>query len=141
MRGRDVWRAPVEPGHVARFPHVLDVENDEAAVPVAHVEPIAEANRMMTAMVPSRPRRRLAARRPLPGHPPAPDLLRVRGIHQIEDHHDVADVAVHLRRDVGVAAVEGEAMHAGPAALPEGELAGAARLRHVEDAEPLEGTG
>src|SRR5262250_3151700 len=97
MRGRDVGRAPVEPGHVARLAHVLDVENDEAAVPVAYVEAIAEANRMMAAMVPPRPRRRLAAARPLPGHPPAPDLTRLGGVGQVEDHHDVADVAVHLR--------------------------------------------
>src|SRR5262249_10268080 len=104
-------------------------------------EAIAEANRVMAAMVPPRPRWRLAARRPLPWHPPAPDLARLSGIGQVEDHHDVADVAVHLRRDVGVATVEGEAMHAGAATLPESDLARPARLGYVKDAEPLEGTG
>ena len=131
---RDVGRAPVEPGDEARLAHVLDVEDHEAAVPVAHVEPVARADRVVAAVVAPRPGRRLPASGPLPRHPPAPDLLRPRRIVQIEDHHDVADVAVHLGGDVGVAPVEGEAVHARAAALPERDLARPARVGDVVDA-------
>src|SRR5262245_20294129 len=53
-------RAPVEPRKQPGPAHVLDVEDHEPAVPVAHVEAVAEPHRMMTAMVPALPRRCLA---------------------------------------------------------------------------------
>src|SRR5262249_44584651 len=125
-----------EAGNVAGLREVLDVENDEAAVPVADVEPVAGADRVMAAVLPPRPRGGLAAGGPLPRHPPAADFLRPTRIGQIEDQHDVANVAVHLGGEVGVAAVEGEPMHTGAAAPPERDLARTARRRDVVDAEP-----
>jgi hypothetical protein len=136
VRGRDERRTPVQAGDVARLGHVLDVEDDEAAVPVAHVEAVALTDRVVTAVQPALPRRRLPAGRPLPRHPPPPDFLGPRGIGQVEDHDDVALVAPHLRRDVGVAAVEREAVHAEPAASPEGDLARASGRRDVVNAKP-----
>src|SRR4030095_8442032 len=90
----------------------------------------------MTAMMPARPGRLLAARRPLTRHPPAPYLLRPRRIVEVEDHHDVADVAIHLGRDVGGPAIEAEAVDPSAAALPEGDLARSLRLSDVVDDEP-----
>src|SRR5439155_1759389 len=87
-------RAPVESGDEGGLAHVLDVEDDEATVPVADIEAIPQAYRVVTAVLAPRPRRRLAARRPLPRHPPPADFLRLRWIGEVEDHHDVADVAV-----------------------------------------------
>src|SRR5262249_61763539 len=118
-----------------------DVEDHEAAVPVAHVEPVALANRVMAAVVPSRPRRCLAPRRPLPRHPPAPDLQWPRRVGEVEDHDDVADVSLHLRREIPIATVEGEAVDAGAAALPERDLARARRVRHVVDPEATRHAG
>ena len=90
-----------------RLRHVGDVEDEEAVVPVADIEAVAEAQRMVAARrYPVAPGVLLAARLPLAGDPPAPDLLRLRRIGEIEDHHDVADIALGGRRDVGVAAVE-----------------------------------
>ncbi len=88
-----------------------------------------------------RPGRRLAASGPLPRHPPAPDFLRLRRIVEVQDHHDVADVAVHLGGDVGVAPVEGEAVHARAAALPERDLARPARVGDVVDHEAAADAG
>src|SRR5712691_7576364 len=61
------------------------------------------------------PGRRLPARRPLAGHPPAADLLG---------------------GDVGIAPVEVVAVHAGARGLPEGDLTWLDRLRYVVDGEP-----
>jgi hypothetical protein len=72
----------------------------------------------------------------LSGHPPAADLARVRRVAEVEDHHDVAAIALHRGRDIGVAPVEIEAMDAHAVGLPAGDLARARRLRHVIDAEP-----
>ena len=133
---RDEGRAPVEARDQARPREVRHVEDHEATVPVAHVEPVVEPDGMVTAVLAAGPGRRLAAPRPLPRHPPAAHLLRPCGIGEVEDHHDVADVAVQLGRDVGVAPVEGEAVDAQASAMPEGQLAGAARIGDVEDEEP-----
>src|SRR5882724_5836867 len=121
-RRAERW-APVETGHEARLAHVLDVEDDEAAVPVRDVEPVAEADRMVAAVRAALPGRRLAAGDPLAGHPPAADLLRVRRIVQVEDADDVA----------AITAVEGEAVDT--LALPERDLARLVGTRDVEDAE------
>ena len=55
---------------------------------------------------------------------------------EVEDHHDVAEIAVELGRQIGVAAVEGEAVHAGAVALPIADFDRFARIGNVEDAEP-----
>src|SRR5262249_32420707 len=111
--------------------HLLDVEDHEPSVPIAHVETIAETHRMVATMVRALPRGHLTARRPLAPHPPAPDLLgEGRGL-EAENHNRVAAVAVDLWRPVGITAVEGEAMHA--ARGPRGDLPRRARARDVVD--------
>src|SRR5580698_796322 len=97
------WRTPVERGDEARLRHVGDIEDDKAAVPIADVEPVALAQRMMAAVRRALPARLLAAGGPLSGHPPAADLARMRGIAEVEDHDDVAAIALHRGRDVSVA--------------------------------------
>src|ERR1700688_2603080 len=100
MRGPREGRAPVDGGHPARPAHVGDVEDHRAAMPVADIEPAAAPDRVMAAMRPALPGRGLAAGGPLPRHPPASDLLRPRRIEEVENHHDVADITLDLRRDV-----------------------------------------
>src|SRR5437899_11800437 len=103
VRRRGKRRTPVEPGDEPRRRRVLDVEDDEASVPVAHVEPGAEADRVVAAVRAARPGRRLTARDPLARHPPAADLPGPARVLEVEDHHDVPDVAVELRRGVRLA--------------------------------------
>src|SRR5262245_65019151 len=103
-------------------------------MPVRDVEAIAEADRMMTTVRAALPRRRLAAGDPLAGHPPASDLLWPCRIGEVENADDVAAIALEIGRQICVAAVEGEPMHA--FALPERDLARLVRPRDVEDAEP-----
>ena len=58
-------------------------------------EAVAHAERMMAAWRwPIVPRIRLATGFPLSGDPPARHFLRARRIGEIEDHHDVADIAL-----------------------------------------------
>src|SRR4029077_18776525 len=103
-------RAPVEAADVARPADVIDPEDHEAAMPIARVEPVAAAQRMMAAMPAPLPGRGLAAGGPLPRHPPFRDRLGPVRVGEVEDHDDVADIALFLRRDVGVGAVRIEAV-------------------------------
>ncbi len=73
-----------------------------------------------------------------PGHPPARHLLRLRRIAHVVGDQDVADIALHLGRDVGVALVHIEAMHADAAGLVVRDLL---RLRGVGDVVDLEAAG
>src|SRR5215211_8325373 len=102
---------PVQPGNKVRLGHVLDIENDEAAMPVADVEPIAHPHRMMTAMRRAFPGRLLATGGPLARHPPPADLFRTVRPLEINDRDDVAEIRVELGRAVHIPAVECEAMH------------------------------
>ena len=63
--------------------------------------------------------RLLAACRPLAWHMPATDFFGLGRIFHVEYDYDVADVAIHRRRDVGVAAVEIVAVHAAAGAHAE----------------------
>ena len=81
-------------------------------MPVAGVESIAAPDRMVALVRGAFPRRRLAAADPLARHPPPAHFFGPRGILEIQDHRDASDVSFDMRRDVGVAAVEGEPMHA-----------------------------
>src|SRR3989475_11998033 len=85
----------------------------------------------MAAVGTALPARRLAAGDPLARHPPAPDLFRLRRVLEVEDHHDVAAIAVEIGREIRVASVEGEAIQALP--LAEGDLAWALGVTHVPD--------
>src|SRR5437870_13194188 len=87
----------------------------------------------MAAVGTALPARRLAARDPLARHPPAPDLFRLRRVLEVEDHHDVAAIAVEIGGEIRVASVEGEAMEALP--LDEGERAWARGLTHAPHTE------
>src|SRR5215471_18076422 len=93
------------------------VDDPKAPMPAARPHLVAETQRMMQPVAPTGPGRRLAARDVLPGHPPARDFLWLSRLAQIVDDEDVADVSIHLGRDVGVALVHVEAVHADAAGL------------------------
>ena len=90
-------RMVVQARNAFRLGHVVDVEYVEPAVPVARIEAIPIAQRMVAAMRGALPRRRLAARGPLSGRPPAADFLRTRRILQVEDHHGPGSSRTSLR--------------------------------------------
>src|SRR5262245_57270195 len=116
--------------------YVGNVEDEQPVVPVADIETIAHAQRMMAARRgPVVPRIRLAAGLPLPRDPPPPDLDGVGRIGEVEDHHDVADIAFGGRRDVGVAAVEIVAVHAAAGGAPRGDQLRGAWTRYVVNAD------
>ncbi len=127
------WRAPIEAGDEFRPAHILDVEDNEAAVPVAHVETVADPHRVVAAMVRSLPGRLFTAGGPLSRHPPAPDFFRAPGILKIDDRDDVAEIALDLRGSVHIAPVEGKAVHA--ARLPRADVARRRRPSDIEDLE------
>src|SRR5215471_13482919 len=133
MGGPGKRRRPVEAGNEFRPAQIRDVENHKPAMPITDVEPIAVADGVMAAMRRTLPRRRFAAGRPLPGHPPLAHELGARRILEVDDADDVAEIAVHFRRAVDVTAIEGEAMH--PAA---GEARDALRIGRTADVVDLE---
>src|SRR3954462_8160692 len=57
-------RTPVVSRNKFRLCHVFDVENHEAAPPIARVQPVSDAQRMMATMTVGFPRCLLAARLP-----------------------------------------------------------------------------
>src|SRR5258708_6384106 len=107
---------------------------------VADIETIAHAQRMMaTRRRPIVPWIRLAAGLPLARNPPPPDLDRLGRMGEVQDHHDVAYVALRRRRDVGVPAIEIIAVYAATGRSPFGDRFRIARLRYVIDAQPAAG--
>ena len=88
---------------------------------------------MTTRRGPIVPRIRFSSGLPLPGHPPAPDLDRASGIGEIEDHHDVADIALGRRRQISVAAIEIVAVHTAAGGAPLGDQLRRAGARDVID--------
>ena len=98
-----------------RIGHVGDVENEEAVMPIAHIQTIADADRMVASgRRPIVPRIGLAAGLPLPGNPPTPNLFGFGRVRQIKDHDDIADITFHLGRDIGVVIIGVEAVGAEP---------------------------
>src|SRR4051812_44512741 len=88
-------------------------------MPIGDMQPVTQAQRMMTTRLHVfAPRILLAAGRVLPRKPPPPSFLRPRRVLQVEDHDEVANIAVRSRRNVGIAAIEVEAMNAGATCLP-----------------------
>src|SRR5229473_146077 len=83
------------------------------------------ASSVMSTLAAAEPAWRLATFGPLPFHPPAGDRLGVRRVGEVEDHDDVADKAVFLRRDVGVGAVRIETVRAQGFVMPDRPRAGA----------------
>src|SRR5262249_28321650 len=106
----------VSPGSF-RPRQVGHVDDPKARVPAARPHLVTEAQRMVKAVPPARPGRCLATLYMLPRHPPGCDFLRPPRIAQIVDDEDIADVSFHPGRDVGVALVHVEAMHADAAGL------------------------
>ncbi|QYU66555.1 ABC transporter ATP-binding protein/permease [Leptolyngbya sp. 15MV] len=78
----------------------------------------------------------LAARDMLPRHPPAAHFHGLRRVREIQDADEVADIAGIGRRDIGVAPIEGEAMHALAAHLHLGDEARLGRVGYVVHAHP-----
>src|SRR4029079_16869041 len=96
--------------------------------------PVAEAQRVMATVLGRLPRRRLAAGGPLSGHVPLADELGLRRVLQVEDAHDVADIAFEGRRAIQIAPVEGETVHAGPDRFPARDRFGLRWIADVVDA-------
>ena len=106
-------------------------------VPVADIEAIAHAQWMVaTRRGPVVPGIRFCPSLPLTRDPPPPHLDRTSGIGEIEDHHDVADIALDRRRDIGVASVEIEAMHAATGRAPFRDQLGSAWARNIVNRNP-----
>ena len=68
-------------------------------------------------------------------HPPARDFPWRARIGDVVDDEDVADESVHLGRDVGVAGIHREAVHADAAGLLIGDALGLCGVRNVIDLE------
>src|SRR5262249_62062565 len=102
----------VVPAAPLRLRQVRHVDDMEAAMTAARPHLVAEAQRMMQPVLPARPAWRLAARDVLSQHPPAADFSGALRVGDVVDDQDVADVAGHFSRDVGVALIHVEAMHA-----------------------------
>ena len=118
-----------------RFCQIGHVDDAEAAVPAARPHLIAEAQRVVQPVPLAGPARLFAGRDILPGHPPARDFARPFRIVQIVDHQDIADEALHLGGDVGVALVHVEAVHADAAGQLMMDQRRLCRIGDVVDAE------
>src|SRR4029077_10108331 len=89
----------------------------------------------MQPMAAAGPGGRLAARDMLARHPPARDFSGPARIGDVVNDEDVADEAVHLGRDVGVASIHRETMHADAAGLLGGDQLRLRRVGYVVDLE------
>src|SRR5262249_10476782 len=112
-----------------------DIDDPKARMPAARPHLVAEAQRMVKAVPPAGPGRRLATLDMLPRHPPACDFLRLPRLAQIVEDEDIAEVSFHLGRDVGGALVHVEAMHADAAGLLIADQLRPRGLGHVVDLE------
>src|SRR5207302_257161 len=127
-------RTGVVGGHQRWLRHVRDVENEEAVMPVADIKPVAVTQRMVAPRRgPAIPGIGFATGLPLAGNPPASDLDRFCWVRKVEDHNNVADIALSRRRDVGVTAVEVETMNATAFRPPLRDQPRCRWLRHVID--------
>ena len=121
----------------ARFRDIGDIDHTQPRLPAARPQLVALAQRVMQAVIHSRPGRLLAAGDMLARHPPARDLGRALRITQIVNDEDVAEIALHLGRDIGVALVHVEAVHADAARLlmhDQARLGGIRDIPHLESA-------
>src|SRR5579875_619011 len=66
---------------------------------------------------------------------PPSQFLGTRRFPDVEDHHDVSEVAVDCRRAVDIVAVEIEAVHTLPSSLPTRDLTRTIRRADVVDTE------
>ena len=114
----------------------LDIEDEQPVMPVAHIQPVTHAQRMVAARFrPVAPWIYLAAGFPLSGDPPFADLDRVFRVLEVENHHDRAAEAFDGRRKIHVAAVEIEAVNAAPDRVPGRNLTGVGFVGHVVNAD------
>src|SRR5262245_66567729 len=96
----------------ARPANVGDVDDGDTRGPPSGIHLVAAAHGMMQAVLGPLRMRRLAGRGVLSRHPPARDLDRLRRTADVVDDENVTDEPVHLSRDIGVALVDIEAVHA-----------------------------
>ena len=118
-----------------RLGDVAHVDDADARHPAAREHLVAAAHGVMQAMLGTFRMRRIAVGDVLVLHAPAPDFSRLRRIADVVDHQDVADIALHLGRDVGVVLVEIEAVHALAVGLVERDELRVGLVLHVVDAE------
>ena len=114
---------------------VLDVDDRHAPVPQARPEFVPIAQRVVQPGPAPGPGGGFAAGGVLPGYPPARDFLGPAGVAYIVDDQDVADVAGHFGRNIGVVLVHVEAVHAYAAGLLVDQQAGPGLVRDVVDLE------
>jgi len=88
---------------------------------------------MVCSVVVSLPIGSLPSGRPLTWLPPASNLFDLGRIGQVIDDGDGANVAFQLGRDVSVARIEVEAMHADAAGLDKGDLLWIRWRRDIQD--------
>ena len=67
---------------------------------------------------------------------PAPDFFGLFRVLHVEDHDDILAVALDAGRKIGVAPVEGEAVHPALGAFPFMDMLRVRRVGHVVDVEP-----
>ena len=83
----------------------------------------------------------LAAGDMLAGPMPAPDLFRSGRVGHVEDHADVAFIALRRGGDVGVTVIHGEPVDTVAGGLPEMDVFGVQWIGHVENVEPAREPG
>ena len=91
---------------------IVDINNAHAAMPAAREQTVAQTHGVVQAVLAPRPGGFFAPREVLAGDVPARHFLRLGGVFQIIDNENVANVAGHLGRDVGVLVIHVEAVHA-----------------------------
>ena len=102
---------------------VGDVDDPHSRMPDRGPELVLVAQGVMQPVLVALPRRPLAAGDVLARHPPARDFGWLVRLGDVVDHQDVADIALHLGRDVGVAVIHVEAVDADTAGLVMHDLA------------------
>ena len=127
--------------HSLRFGEVGNIDDTETAVPAARPHLVAEAQRVVQTVTLARPGRGFAGGEVLPRHPPARNFLRLcRVLHVVSDK-DIAHEAVHLGRDIGVARVHIETVHADAAGEMMMDQLGLRLVGDVVDAEAAVAVG
>src|SRR5262249_35307574 len=107
-----IGRVPAKAADKLGAAHVGYVKDDEASMPVAHVESISLTHRMMAPVRIAIPGRPFPSRGPLSGHPPSSDFFGPCWIFEIDNHYDIAHVTFESRREISVPAIECKSVHA-----------------------------
>ena len=128
------------PDMYTRFDSMLETDSgDGEGLPVVDSDgnllldasTFAAAHGVVQANAIAVPCRRLAARQVLPRHMPARHLCRVGRVGKVVDHQDIADVALHLGRDIGIVVIHIEAVHTKTVGPDVGQQLGRSLVRNV----------